>query len=112
MNRKDLILIVSSQKLVTLKLLITYYFSERLHLHGQPSTLKPEMGHFLKMLMLHIEDYMMLHPEDSNLNIHRHENLISEICSCSFYSPAFCYFFLGLNSLSILFLNTLITCEI
>jgi hypothetical protein len=55
---------------------------------------------------------MLLHLEDSNLHIHLRENLISEIYSYSFYSPAFRYFFLGLNSLSTLFLNTVITCEI
>jgi len=31
---------------------------------------------FIQTLMLHIEDYMLLHPEDSNLHIHRHENMI------------------------------------
>lgn len=87
------------------------YFLEGLHLHGQPSTLKPEVRGFSKMLMLHIQDYMLLHPEDGNLHIHCHENLVY-ICSCSFYTPAFHYFFLGLNSLSTLFLNDFITCEV
>ena len=87
------------------------YYLEQFHIHGQPSTLKPEMEGFSKMLMLlrsrlcvtsrrWLSSYSWQWKSDV-----WHMQLLIILSS-------FHYFFLGLNSLSTRFLNTLIICEI